>query len=432
MSGILFSPLGITDPISNFRDGAMLHICRNYEIDKVYLYMSNEVYGYHKHDNRYLYCLEKLSEQLDRKIEYELIIREELEDVHLFDFFLDEYSSLLEEIHTKNPDDEIYLNVSSGTPAMKSALQTLAVMSEINMIPIQTSTPVKKSNPHSEEKKDYRPEEQWECNEDNTDPQNRCEISSNINFSVRLRKKMIEELIRKYDYVGAKAIADTMQLDEKFTDLMNGAYDRYMLRFASANAAFKKYGITLGENEHTNYLRNLDLKVKKEEYADFIRAITPLIVDLFEMVLAEDVCGNFRLSDYTKKNQEGIVKWDRKILGEKAPDVLAALNANFQGNFKGGNVYAAHLVIIIDKLSSDSRLAEICNKLRTIEEQVRNIGAHEIVSINDKWIHNRTSGYHAADIVDMLCELMKYTQIKIDKNFLASYDTMNDILIECL
>lgn len=35
------------------------------------------------------------------------------------------------------------------------------------------------------------------------------------------------------------------------------------------------------------YTLILDLKVKRGEYADFLRAITPLSVDLLEMVLAE-------------------------------------------------------------------------------------------------------------------------------------------------
>ena len=43
MKKILFSPIGGTDPISNFRDGAMLHICRIYKPDIVYLYLSKEM-----------------------------------------------------------------------------------------------------------------------------------------------------------------------------------------------------------------------------------------------------------------------------------------------------------------------------------------------------------------------------------------------------
>ena len=79
---ILFSPLGGTDPISNFRDGSMLHICRIYKPDIVILYMSKEMYDYHVKDKRYLYCLDKLSELIDHKFEVKLIERPELtEDV---------------------------------------------------------------------------------------------------------------------------------------------------------------------------------------------------------------------------------------------------------------------------------------------------------------------------------------------------------------
>ena len=44
-SRILFSPVGGTDPMSlyNCRDGSLLHICRVYRPEKVYLYMSKEI-----------------------------------------------------------------------------------------------------------------------------------------------------------------------------------------------------------------------------------------------------------------------------------------------------------------------------------------------------------------------------------------------------
>ena len=60
MSRILFSPIGGSDPIRNFRDGSMLHICRNYLPDQVYLYLSYEMCVHHEKDDRYRYCIEKL------------------------------------------------------------------------------------------------------------------------------------------------------------------------------------------------------------------------------------------------------------------------------------------------------------------------------------------------------------------------------------
>ena len=50
----LFSPIGNTDPIKYFYDGSMLHICRYYKPDVVYLYLSKEMMEYHKEDNRYV------------------------------------------------------------------------------------------------------------------------------------------------------------------------------------------------------------------------------------------------------------------------------------------------------------------------------------------------------------------------------------------
>ena len=62
---ILFSPVGNTDPISenNLYDGAMLHICRHYDIDKVYMYMSEQIFEKEKADHRFTKIIEKLSER---------------------------------------------------------------------------------------------------------------------------------------------------------------------------------------------------------------------------------------------------------------------------------------------------------------------------------------------------------------------------------
>ena len=77
MKKILFSPIGGTDPISNFRDGAMLHICRIYKPDIVYLYLSKEMCEFQEKDDIYRYCLEQLGKKLDKHFESE----QNLEDI---------------------------------------------------------------------------------------------------------------------------------------------------------------------------------------------------------------------------------------------------------------------------------------------------------------------------------------------------------------
>ena len=150
---VLFSPIGMTDPVSqrNLNEGSLLNICRFYEPDKIYLYMSKEVMEFHEKDDRYIKCLERVYKYLGKNFEYEIIDRSELKEVQIFDFFYKEYRDILYRIHEENPGAEILLNVSSGTPAMKSALFVLCALFNFPMTPVQVSTPEKKSNSESEE-----------------------------------------------------------------------------------------------------------------------------------------------------------------------------------------------------------------------------------------------------------------------------------------
>ena len=434
---ILFSPVGLTDPVSNFRDGAMIHICRFRQIDKVYLYLSKEVYEYENHDHRYSYCINMLAKQTEHKLEYEFIVKEQLEDVHLFDTFIHDFRKEITRIHQANPDDQLYLNVSSGTPAMKSALQILAAFREFDMIPIQVATPQKRSNPHVEEKWSYNPEEQWKCNDDNSDPIDRCSVSVNINFLLLTKKQMLAELINKYDYVGAQALADTMRhsLSDKFIELLDGAVKRFTLQFGEANTIYKKYNLNLLEAEQSNYapiteyLLELDIRVRKQEYGKFIQGLTPLIFDLYEMILSNKM--NIKLDNLTVESSYGEREWNIKELLRDANLQIKECLEGQNGVISQNTVYSASLNRIIQGMCNDERIKKLCRKLRSIEQTARNIAAHEIVSISDQWIKQKTNCL-SADILDMFRRLIIYAGININNNFFGSYDRMNDCLIKAL
>ena len=69
---VLFSPIGSTDPISNCRDGGMLHIARIYKPSKVILYFSDEMLAFEKTDHRYTRALSLLGENflMDSMLRY--------------------------------------------------------------------------------------------------------------------------------------------------------------------------------------------------------------------------------------------------------------------------------------------------------------------------------------------------------------------------
>lgn len=128
---ILFSPVGGTDPISydNCCDGSLLHICRFEKPDVIYMYMSQEILENQKKDDRYRYTINKLYEKLDKPYTINEIKKEKLTKVHDFNYFYEDFHKELQKITKEmNPDDTLIVNVSSGTPAMKSALNVMATL----------------------------------------------------------------------------------------------------------------------------------------------------------------------------------------------------------------------------------------------------------------------------------------------------------------
>lgn len=63
------------------------------------------------------------------------------------------------------------------------------------------------------------------------------------------------------------------------------------------------------------------MEVKREKYADFIRGITPLVIDVLELIIKK-ICG-VKLENCCEDNQTKGLKWDCKKL-----DKLELFNKN--------------------------------------------------------------------------------------------------------
>lgn len=212
---ILFSPVGGTDPISenNLRDGSMLHIARVYRPDEIYLYLSSEMLEKQKEDDRYRYCLKQLGKKQNRKFEIHEIERPDLKRVQDFNYFYRDFRKILNAVYMNcTEEDTILVNISSGTPAMKSGLLVMVTLGEIPCKLIQVITPKRGLNEHTHREKDI--ETMWDLNEDNAeDFENRCEEISCPNLSQIKSEEMIKQLVRSYDYAAALHVADTLPKD---------------------------------------------------------------------------------------------------------------------------------------------------------------------------------------------------------------------------
>lgn len=434
----LFSPVGNTDPIKYFHDGSLVHICRVYKPDIVYLYMSKEILEHHNKDNRYVKTLEHLSQKLQHSFEIRLIERPDLVNVQRYDEFYLDFQREIKRIEAEmKPEDRLLVNTASGTPAMKSALNIMAALAEYRFTPIQVSTPMKKSNLEYEEREDYESEINWDLNEDNKDEYvNRCYEVHSLHLLSMLKKDMIKKHLGAYDYRAALRIAKEIEEDlpKGTLSLLKAADARLSLDWET----FNKQGVSSldafcpvrdgAKRRLFEYTLGLKIKIKKGEYADFIRAITPLMLDLLELVLKQ-YC-QIDIDDYCiqrdKNRNNNVKEWDADKL--KNSTVLNALNGAFK-SFRSGIIYSAHLNAIIQQNCGNNVLKRRIQEMSDVERKIRNIAAHDIVSVTDKWVMQE-AGLSIEKILEHICYICGMVKINTKEENWDSYDRMNQYIIE--
>lgn len=432
---ILFSPIGNTDPIKYQHDGSMLHICRKYRPDVVYLYLSKEMIKHHEDDNRYVKTLELLGEKFKHNFEIKIVKNDRMIDVQEYDTFFKEFNDILAEIEGKmTPEDTLLVNMASGTPAMKSALMVMATLAEYRFIPIQVSTPTGKSNSEYEDRDNYDIVLNWEYNLDNEDEhKDRCKEVKCGNLVQMLKLDMIKKHILAYDYHAAYEVVKDLKdpLDEKSIAFLELATERVKLNLNKVNQLDKKYGFDVvpvkssDKQKIFEYALALQIKLNREEYADFLRGITPISDDLLEIILENDC--KVRVEDYCVRKKKGFY-WDEKKL--KNTLVGKILNSEFP-EFRGGIISSIHFYKLIKNISTDEILKKKLEELINAEQMVRNVAAHEIVSVTAEWIKKRTN-LNPQELMDIIRYLCVKAKIGAKKEDWHAYDEMNQKIIKML
>jgi hypothetical protein len=202
---VLISAVGNTDPIRNFHDGALVHIARKYRPDKIIIVFSEELIR--KKDD-----IEKVIRSIDSEYLPEIVYHEPIilnNEVHIFDTMFDQFDDIIREYYTK--DDEFILNLSSGTPQIKSALFVLNRLSEINVKAVQVPSPEKKSNAGVRHDDSEDIDVLIDTNMDNKqDYVDRTIEDTSDKFKQGLMKKTLRDFIKKYDYKASLEIANQL------------------------------------------------------------------------------------------------------------------------------------------------------------------------------------------------------------------------------
>lgn len=453
---VLFSPVGGTDPISadNMMDGSMLHIARKRLPDAVYLYLSKEMIRNQKLDQRYTRALEKLSAATGHHIDFYLIERPNLTKVHDFDVFYwdfrNEISGIIEKEGIESPE-ELLVNISSGTPAMKSALVVLNAMIGVRYTLVQVATPEGRMGNHTHPG-DYDFDTYWDLDEDNRpDSNDRTKDIRSTNLLALGNLQTIRNFVDKYDYDAAWELAQTLppEISGGMMPFLRLGRARSLLNLIEARQACADAGLDqadifpagVGDSKGKvfEYALCCDIKRRRGELADFIRSLSPLIVELFELIIEKQL--GIYIEDYCtdRMNRNGSITrvWDSDRIfsprnGDKGAEFLAkAFREKYGSKTDLGCVFSDHLAAVIESACGDD-VSRPVSVLRGVEQTIRNKAAHEIVSVDEKSITrltrvNKGKGLGSEEIMNLVRDVASLAGFPKQKGW-DSYDHMNELI----
>ncbi len=425
---ILISAVGTTDPISNNHDAALLHIARNYRPDKIVLVFSQEMLVKQDLINKVLLSIEGYNPIIE--IDSTILNNDE---VFLFDKMY-EVMGLIVQKYT-NDDDEIILNLSSGTPQIISALFALNRINDYNTQAIQVATPKKGAN------REYKPLTDSEIdaliveNQDNSlDFVDRCIKDKSEKFTQALVKRHLRSLIASFDYQAAEAIINRKEYN-KLLSKKRIAYIREKLNDFSR--VFKNQSILSdilsfplddSQKKALNYYLMIDVLKEREHIADVLIKAKSLA----EFVIEETI----------KKDHEGLIVFDGNLpkLNPDFPDCEAILDDIDKKMKKSRGIEDTEERIfsvqstlnllsylnILEFYEYDSQLQTAINGILSLNGE-RNKVAHGLSEIDTRLLSRKKLKQLSENLRLLLIDCLG-----IDSSYFNFYDKQNEELIKML
>lgn len=446
---ILFSTLGMTDPIKNDYDGPLLHIMRHYKPQKVYLFMTKRVCELADQNDRYRVHAMELCKKESYDCEIIELRYEEIDNPQQFDIFYPVFEKELIDIHNANPGCEILINLSSGTPQMKSACHLLALTTPFPVIPIQVTTPNESENYGSA---NYDLETSWKNNLDN-DPElgtnNRTQLVESDNLRYLFLREAAISNINAFNYSSALAILASVAefVPEDVIHLLMAAQHRKNMDLREAKkrsrlANYDLFPVKSGDaQELFEYLLLLDLQQNSGQLMDFVRGISPALSRLFECFLREKCQRQVKLDYCVNKRHEPDHYWlKRDKLAEKDPSLLCYYDLRFPNGFRDSDLSCSTLLPMIEfdcrpggRFPNEKVLLK-AQYMRSVEEKIRNPAAHNIVAVKEKQFMQLV-GISSASLVKDMQWMFKITYpqyFNTLENVWNSYNRMNEYIISRL
>ena len=423
---ILISAVGTTDPISYNHDSALLHIARNYRPDKIVLVYSQEMLVKQDLINKVLLSIEGYNPIIE--IDSTTLNNDE---VHLFDKMY-EVMGLIIQKYTNN-DDEIILNLSSGTPQIKSALFALNRINDYNTQAIQVPTPKNGAN------REYKPLTDSEIdaliveNQDNSlDFVDRSIKDKSEKFSQALVKRHLRSLIASYDYQAAEVIINRKEDTKSLSNIK-----KIRKKISDFSRVFKNQSILSdilsfplddSQKKALNYYLMIDVLKEREHIADVLIKAKSLA----EFVIEETI----------KKDHEGLIVFDGNPpkLNPNFPDCEAILDDIDKKMKKSRGIedtderiFSVQSTLnllsylnILEFYNYDSQLQTAINGIINLNSE-RNKVAHGLSEIDTRLLSRKKLKQLSENLRLLLVDCLD-----IDSSYFNYYDKQNEELIKML
>ena len=455
---ILLTFAGNTDPTRGEHDGPIIHICRYYKPDKIYLILTKEMEE--RNEEPYNIYKRAIKENLKNYNPEIICIKTGIKDAHHFDIYFNWIYETFEIIKKDEKDTEIYLNMTSGTSQMTTNLLMYYIDSlDLNLIPIQVETYKKQSNQSEENNKTvdkhYDVEAEAICNLDNEEKTRTYRIVEPDlkKYSRILTKNQIEKLLEQYKYEAISELLKRNIFDKnlELSTLVNFAIERTNLKGLDCNKKLnslnnkdynKLYYFTKDKNitripdwyQIVDFFSLANIKQKTEDISTYTLMLEPIIVKIYLSIL-KDLMGK-NLDELFRKDSHGY-KVELKRLEE---DLKEMIKKDLKREYlkDDTNISTSVLASIIKyylkkenniEVNYFTSLAETLAKMKT----VRNTLAHELRSISREDF-NKESETTVEQINSKILEFFNkfYTSLGYKKEMVEIYDNINKEIIKLL
>lgn len=452
MTDILFTCAGTTDPVRGGHDGAILHIMRHYRPQKVYLFLSSEMAGYERKDQRFEKAFRFVAEKWAYPFEWHMK-QTDLVDVADLDAVSEPLRAYFRQVAEENTGCRILINLSSGTPQMKVILAQLALSLRFSVLGVQVLNPEKKSGDSKRTNvAAYIVDDELELNEDDEPgAPNRCQEPQLLAMQRDRQRAQIRSLLARRDY-GALVSMD-LDLPPDLMQLMRHLAVRNDLNLEEAaklarglTLPFKLYPALKKTDTHYKLLSEYYLLLRNlqrtQRYTEFVLRMNPFLTQLIKQLIKlklpcqwEDICeprcdGRDCLSPVAMERHIPEIKWalEREI-GMK-------LDAERDRSRDFSLYIGIPLLRVLEGLSA--ALLDVLDGCEKLNRMQRNSAAHQLHAVTEKQIEEDCCDkygrhYSSATLVQTFGRLLKcaYSDVCDDALF-TIYDQCEAYILERL